>query len=116
MTVILKNRAETRGQVQINIQIEAELNVSDLMAQRKVTGYLIDHVSDHLSGETPALVVDQERLLWRVPVALYLTSRGKVGQVGEIDVDGQSGQLLITQTLLEELKARANELATRSTS
>lgn len=115
MTIILKTKAGNQGQVQINIHVEAELNVSPLIARRKVTGYLIDQVSDHLGGEEPALVIDEERFLWRVPVALYLTSRGKVGQVGEIDVDAQSGQLLITQRLIEELKARAYNLATRPT-
>lgn len=116
MTVILKSRSESTGRVQINIRIEAELNVSALMARRRVTAYLIDHVSDHLGGESPDLVADEERFLWRVPVVLYLTSHGKVGQVGEIDVDAQTGQLLITQSLVEELKTRAENLVTRSAS
>ncbi len=113
MTVILKNKTDAKGQVQVNIHIEAELNISALAARRKVTGYLIDYVSDHLGGEDPALVVDGELFLWRVPVVLYLTSRGKVGQVGEVDVNAQTGQLLISQSLLKELKARAEDLATR---
>jgi hypothetical protein len=115
-TTILEKNIET-GQVQVSIHIESELNLSALVARRKVTGYLIDHVSDHLSGDMPALVVnDQGRLLWRVPVVLYLTSRGRVGKVGEIDVDPQTGQLLVTQLLLKELRTRADEVAARSAS
>jgi len=45
---------------------------------------------------------------------LYLTSRGAVGQVGEIDVDGQTGQLFISPEQIEELKRHATYLATRT--
>jgi hypothetical protein len=116
MSVMVKDAPVTAGKVLFNIHIQADLNVSAFMAKRMVTGYLIDHVSDHLGGTDPFLLVEGERFLWRVPVWLYLTSRGKVGQVGEIDVDGQTGQLLITQSLLEEIKAHAEYFATRSTS
>jgi hypothetical protein len=47
---------------------------------------------------------------------LYLTSQGKVGQVGEIDVDAQTGQLQITPALIAEIEQRAHELAARSSS
>ena len=57
------------------------------------------------------LLIDDEQFLWRVPVVLYLASRGRVGKVGEIDVDAQSGTLMITANLVEELKASAEYLA-----
>jgi hypothetical protein len=107
---------EANSKVQVNIHIEAELSISAIMARRQVTGYLIDYVSDHLGGEAPVLVVDDKQFLWRVPVMLYLTSRGKIGKVGDIDVDSQTGQLLVSQSLIEELKTRAEYLATRSAS
>lgn len=102
---------DINGKVQVNIHIEAELTVSAMMARRQVTGYLIDNVSDHLGGELPVLAVNGKQLLWRVPVMLYLTSRGNVGKVGEIDVDSQTGQLLVDNALIEDLKTRAEYLA-----
>lgn len=116
MTVMVKEPRISTGKVQINIHIQAELNVSAFMAKRMVTGYLIDHLSDHLGSDHPLLVIEGERFLWRVPVSLYLTSKGKVGEVGQIDVDGKTGQLLITQSLLKEIKSRAEYLAIGSTS
>ena len=116
MAVVLKQPTQADDQVHIDIRIQADLNVSAYVARRQVTGYLVDNVSDHLSGETPDLVVDGERLLWRVPVVLYLTSRGKVGQVGTIDVDAQTGQLQTTPSLIEDIEHRAHQLAARSTS
>jgi hypothetical protein len=116
MSVVLKQPVEFNDRVHVHIQIRADLNVSALVARRQVTNYLLDNVSDHLSGEAPDLVIDGERLLWRVPVALYLTSQGPVGQVGAIDVDAQTGQLQITPSLIAELEQRAHELAARPTS
>jgi len=115
MAVVLKQPTRFDDQVHIDISIRADLNVSAYVARRQVTGYLIDNVSDHLSGETPDLIIDGERLLWRVPVVLYLTSRSKVGQVGTIDVDTQTGQLQITPSLIEDIEHRARQLADRTT-
>jgi hypothetical protein len=115
MAVVLKQPTRFDDQVHVDIQIRADLNVSAYVARRQVTGYLLDNVSDHLSGETPDLVVDGERLLWRVPVVLYLTSRGRVGQVGTIDVDAQTGQLQITPSLIEDIEHRAFQIATSPT-
>jgi hypothetical protein len=115
MAVVFKRPTQFDDQVHIDIHMQADLNVSAYVARRQVTGYLIDNVSDHLSGETPDLVIDDERLLWRVPVALYLTSRGRVGQVGTIDVDAQTGQLQITPSLIEDIEHRARQLAARPT-
>ncbi|MEI2691811.1 MAG: hypothetical protein V9H69_19760 [Anaerolineae bacterium] len=71
--------------------------------KQKVTGYVVDNVSDHMAGDDPTLVVDGDRFLWRVPVQLAVLPRGRLGQVGAIDVDAQSGQLLITNRLIEGL-------------
>ena len=111
MAVMLKQSAQFDDRVHINIQIQADLNVSAFVARRQVTNYLIDNVSDHLCGEVPDLVIDGERLLWRVPVFLYLTSQGQVGRVGAIDVDAQTGQLQITPALIDEIEQHARQLA-----
>ena len=98
MSVILQQRDLPRGQVRVDIRIEADLNVS-FVARQKVTGYVLDHVSDHMGGDEPSLVVDGERFLWRVPVYLAVLPQGRLGQVGTIDVDAQTGQLLVTDSL-----------------
>jgi hypothetical protein len=84
------------------------------MAQRKVSKLLLDEVGNLLYGERPSLVVER-RLLWRVPVWLASPIRGPVGQVGTLDVDAQTGEILFTQTLLDDIAERGNALAQRAT-
>ena len=74
---------------------------------------MLDHVSDHMAGDEPSLVVDGERFLWRVPVYLAVLPQGRLGQVGAVDVDAQSGQLLVTRELIEEMHRNARTLVER---
>jgi hypothetical protein len=51
-----------------------------------------------------------ERLLWRVPVSFSTPETGPLGQVGSLDVDTQTGEILYTQDLLISFKERAHAL------
>ena len=66
------------------------------------------------AGE-PRLVVS-ERILWRVPVILSMPPSGDRGEVGIIDVDVETGQLVVNQSLIEEIAHRAEYLAEHPTS
>jgi hypothetical protein len=108
--IVLPEQAE----VKIELSISARVNVTDVVAQRKVTRLLLEQVGNLLYGERPALVAGR-RLVWRVPVWLGLPVVGPVGQVGAVDVDAQSGEILFTPQLLEEIAERGNALAERAT-
>lgn len=114
MTVAFHTKNANRGQVQVDIRIQASLNISAFMARQKVTGYVVDHISDHMAGDEPSLVVEADRLLWRVPVQLAVLPQGRLGQVGTIDVDAQNGQLLTNSLLIEDIKRNARALVERS--
>jgi len=101
-------------QVKVEFSLTAQVNVTDYTAQRRVTKLLLDRVGNLLYGEHPSLVVGR-RLLWRVPVWLGLPTTGPVGQVGVLDVDAQTGELLFTQQLLDDIAERGNALAQRTT-
>ena len=101
-------------QVKVEFSLTAQVNVTDYTAQRRVTKLLLDRVGNLLYGEHPSLVVGR-RLLWRVPVWLGLPTIGPVGQVGVLDVDAQTGELLFTQQLLDDIAERGNALAQRTT-
>jgi hypothetical protein len=75
---------------------------------------VVDNISDHMAGDDPTLVVDGDRFLWRVPVQLAVLPQGRLGQVGAIDVDAQSGQLLITNRLIEDVQRNAQALVERA--
>ena len=107
MTVVFQKRDIDRGQVRVDIRIQAELNVSAFVARQKVTGYVLDNISDHMAADEPSLVVEGEQFLWRVPVTLAVLPHGRLGQVGTIDVDAQSGQLQMTSLLIEDIRRNA---------
>lgn len=104
-----------QAEVKIELSVTAQINVTAQTAQRQVTKLLLDQVGNLLYGERPSLVAG-ERLLWRVPVWLALPTTGPLGQVGTIDVDTETGEILFTQQLLDELAEHGNALAKRSTS
>jgi len=102
-------------EVKVELSLTSQVNVTDYTAQRKVTKLLLDQVGNQLYGEQPSLVVGR-RLLWRVPVWLALTTTGPLGQVGTLDVDAKTGEVLTSQQILDEIAERGNALAQRSTS
>jgi hypothetical protein len=115
MTVAFQTKDTERGQVRVDIRIQANLNVSAFVARQKVTGYVLDHISDHMAGDEPTLVVEADRFLWRVPIQLAVLPHGRLGQVGAIDVDAQSGQLQVNRLLVEDMRRNARALVERAT-
>lgn len=105
----------TKGDLQIDIRLSATINVTAFTARQKVTGYVADELSTHTHGGQPSLHVG-ERLAWRVPVILSLPPRGDLGEVGYIDVDVETGELLVTHASLQEMNRRAKTLASGTTS
>lgn len=103
------------AQIKIELSLTAQVKVTHVTAQRQVSKLLLDQAGNLLYGERPNLVVGQ-RLLWRVPVWLAWPTTGPLGQVGTLDVDAQTGEILFTQQILEELVERANVLAQRTAS
>ena len=110
-TIALPEQAE----VKIELSLTARVTVTDAIARRKVSKLLLDRVGNLLYGERPSLVVGH-RLLWRVPIWLGLPAVGAVGQVGTLDVDTQTGEILFTQQMLTEIAERGDALAKRTTS
>ena len=102
-------------EIKIEFSLTAQVNVTDFTAQRQVSKLLLDKVGNLLYGERPSLVVGR-RLLWRVPIWLGLPTTGPLGQVGVLDVDAQTGEILFTQKLLDEIAERGNVLAQRTPS
>jgi len=104
-----------QAEVKIELSLTAKINITDFTAQRKVSKLLLDHVGNLLYGERPSLVVGR-RLWWRVPVWLGLPTIGPVGQVGVLDVDTQTGEILFNQQTLAEMAERGDALAEHTTS
>jgi hypothetical protein len=104
------------AQVDINVHVTATINVTPFVARQKVNVLLLDKVGTGLLSETPDLAVSTGRLYWRVPVALALPGRGRLGQVGVIDVDVQTGEVLTNDILISDITRHANQLTAGSAS
>ena len=113
MKVEINKLPANQGRLSVHIEVAADMNISAFAAQRKVTGFVADEISTQLHGGEPVLVVG-DRIRWRVPVWLSLPPTGDLGEVGALEVDVETGQLEITEALIQEITQRADELARRA--
>lgn len=111
---LVQNGLPALSEIKVEFSLTAQVNVTKFTARRKVNKLLLDHVGNLLCSKEPKLIIG-ERLLWRVPIWLALPTTGPLGEVGTIELDVQSGEMLFTQLLLDEIADRANALACRST-
>lgn len=93
--------------------VTVTVNIDSNTARREVTVWLASYVGDKLMGGTAQLVI-VNRALWRVPALLTSSKIGTVGQVGSVDVDAVTGELLVDDDLIEEILNNAKQLV-RST-
>lgn len=102
------------AQVDITVHVSAKLNVTQITARRKVNVFVLNEIGTGLSGDTPALVIHNDRLCWRIPVILALSPKGRLGQVGQIDVDAQTGEILVDDQLIQDITDHAERLVAGS--
>jgi len=85
-------------------QRKCRIEPMSVMAQdavRLASGWLWAHLPDRFGPADP--MFDEQRQLWRVPVVLAYPGI-VVGQVGELAIDAQSGEI-VAHTDIEEIKA-----------
>jgi hypothetical protein len=100
------------GKLEVDIKVTADVNISAYAARQKVSSFVLSEISYMMHAGQPTLVMS-DRIRWRVPVILSLTSQGDVGEVGAIDVDVETGQLYVSPQQITEIEARAADLASR---
>lgn len=103
------------SRAQIDIHLSIEVNVTAMTARRKVNAFLATHVGNLLLASEPSLTL-VERLVWRVPVDLTNPEQGRVGRVGEVDVDVETGELLLNEGLIAQITQNALRLVDSSPS
>ena len=102
------------AQVDIRVHVSAMLNVTPFVARQKVGGLALSKVGTGIGADEPTLIVTGERIVWRVPLFLALPGPGRLGEVGEIDVDAQTGEVLADRAALERIVENAKRLAPNS--
>ncbi len=101
------------GRIEVDIKVTADVNISAYAARQKVNNLVLSEISYMMHAAEPALVVG-DRICWRIPVILSLTSVGDVGEVGTIDVDVETGQVHFSPQQMKEMEACAQDLIKRS--
>ncbi len=102
------------AQVDIRVHVSAMLNVTPFVARQKVGGLVLSKVGTGVGSDEPSLIVTSEHVVWRVPLFLALPGLGRLGEVGEIDVDAQTGEVLADRATLEQIVENAKRLAPNS--
>jgi hypothetical protein len=86
------------------------ITITAEQARRQVGRWLLNEVSMMMGAEAPTLVVG-ERTVWRVPVRFTAPHVGRVGTVGALDVDTQTGELYDTTAVKQSILHCAKLLA-----
>jgi NAD-dependent oxidoreductase involved in siderophore biosynthesis len=112
MTVELQNIVPqlASAQVSISVNVTATLNITAYTAKRQVSVLVLHRVGTGLFGDEPSLVVTGKSVVWRVPIFVSTASRGRLGQVGQVDVDAQTGEIMADDTLLKAIGDNAERL------
>lgn len=92
--------------VDINIRVSGQIAIGSLAARQKVNRFVVSQIGNLLCAGEPELVVDQ-RFHWRVPVLLTMPGRGALGQVGEINVDAQTGEIDAHEFVIARMERNA---------
>lgn len=100
-----------RGLWQISLEVCATINITADEARRKVSAYAGNEIADLLSGEAPDLVWQKSGAYWRVPVVLSSRSFERIGPVGFIDVNVETGKLQLTEQTIRRIEENAQRFA-----
>ena len=94
-----------------NVGLLSGVQISAFVARQKVNVLLLERVGNLFLADEPTLVqTTGANWAWRVPVDLTYPSRGRVGPVGEINVDARYGEVSYNDALLTEITAAAKQL------
>lgn len=93
----------------------SEVPISPFIARQKVNVLMLENVSNLLLAGEPVLISTASgQRFWRVPVDLTYPTKGRVGKVGEIDVDANYGGVQFDQQVLKQITHNVQTLAKKS--
>lgn len=87
--------------------------LSPLAARQSAKRFIFMDVSSGIATDEP-IFVPGDRPCWRVPLLLTMPPHGSLGQVGELLVDADTGEVLADETDLARINRDADRLAHRS--
>lgn len=79
-------------------------------ARRKANRWLAEHVGDMLMADHPLLTHSGERQIWRFGVYVTSLQRDPFGPVVYVDVDAETGAVLMDEAAAGEIAQRGERL------
>ena len=110
MSIILDNyRVPQQGHVDLTINLSFEIKTTAEEARQKVQRWLAENISHLLGAEQPSLAVG-DHTVWRVPAWVGFPSLGRVGVVGAVEVDVETGEMKNLSECRQEIERHLEEL------
>ncbi|MCL4304061.1 MAG: hypothetical protein KJ077_50725 [Anaerolineae bacterium] len=95
MTIIDKNIVSPTSPPSLSLHLDVVLHLTAAEARVLVNRQVVVELGTGLIARDPEeLVIAREQIAWRVPICLALPRLGDLGQVGAVDVDAQTGEVL----------------------
>lgn len=101
--------------VELQISIEAIVNVDAKTARKQATAWLVSEVGNMLMAGPPRLVISRTTV-WRLPALLTSSEQGIIGEVGTVDVDASTGQTLVNSQLRTQILDNVHHLVSSAPS
>jgi len=112
MTILIETeKLPERGPLNIRLDVSTTINTTAEEARHRVSVFVGHEIADLLSGEAPDLVWQKSGAYWRVPVVLSSRSLGRIGLVGFIDVNVETGELQLTEQTIRRIEENAQRFA-----
>ena len=105
----------TTAPIHLSFHVVATLNVTAEEARGQVNRQVVTKLGTGLIARDPELVIAGEQIVWRVPLVLSLPDLGDLGQVGAVDVDARTGDLLTGSAAQERIIQHARCLYSGAT-
>ena len=96
--------------IHLSFHVAATLNVTAEEARRRVNRQVVTELGTGLVARDPELVLVDEQIVWRVPIVLSLPGLGDLGQVGTVDIDARTDDLLLSPDAQEKIIQHARRL------
>jgi len=94
------------------VQSSSKVQISAFVARQKVNVLMLEQVSNLLLAGEPVLEqTSGGHWRWRVPVDLTFPTHGRVGCVGEVEVDARYGEVHYDDALLARIADEVKRLA-----
>jgi hypothetical protein len=101
------------GPLKVDTRLPGEITIPPDKARRQANGYFAQEIALFIIAGEPVLVL-ADTSVWRIPAVLRLRGFGEVATIGSIDINAHNGELIpLSKEQIQQIRRRANELATR---